>query len=65
MTRIYAARGNRRTVQAPCGRSITQLSGHGTANNLGGYLVTQDAKSYDEGSCNGGCNRYGKQLKNR
>jgi uncharacterized caspase-like protein len=25
------------------------FSGHGTANNLGGYLVTQDAKKYDEG----------------
>jgi len=25
------------------------FAGHGTANNLGGYLVTQDAKKYDEG----------------
>jgi hypothetical protein len=25
------------------------FSGHGTANNLGGYLVTQDARKYDEG----------------
>ncbi len=25
------------------------FSGHGTSNNLGGYLVTQDAKKYDEG----------------
>jgi caspase domain-containing protein len=25
------------------------FSGHGTENNLGGYLVTPDAKSYDEG----------------
>jgi len=25
------------------------FSGHGTINNLGGYLVTQDAKRYDEG----------------
>src|SRR2546423_13181103 len=25
------------------------FSGHGTVNNLGGYLVTQDAKRYDEG----------------
>ena len=25
------------------------FAGHGTANNLGGYLVTQDAKRYDEG----------------
>lgn len=25
------------------------FAGHGTANNLGGYLVTQDTKRYDEG----------------
>lgn len=25
------------------------FAGHGTANNLGGYLVTQDAQNYDEG----------------
>jgi hypothetical protein len=25
------------------------FSGHGTVNNLGGYLVTQDASRYDEG----------------
>lgn len=25
------------------------FSGHGTANNLGGYLVTQDSRKYDEG----------------
>jgi len=25
------------------------FSGHGTSNNLGGYIVTQDAKKYDEG----------------
>ena len=25
------------------------FAGHGTANNLGGYLVTQDAQKYDEG----------------
>jgi hypothetical protein len=25
------------------------FAGHGTANNLGGYLVTQDAEKYDEG----------------
>ena len=27
------------------------FAGHGTANNLGGYLITQDAKKYDEGLC--------------
>ncbi|MCZ7625085.1 MAG: peptidase C14 [Candidatus Methylomirabilota bacterium] len=29
--------------------AVLHFSGHGTENNLGGYLVTQDAKSYDEG----------------
>jgi len=29
--------------------ALLHFSGHGTANNLGGYLVTQDAKKYDEG----------------
>jgi hypothetical protein len=29
--------------------ALFHFSGHGTANNLDGYLVTQDAKQYDEG----------------
>ena len=29
--------------------ALLYFSGHGTANNLGGYLVTQDAKKFDEG----------------
>ncbi|CAG0983604.1 hypothetical protein PHYC_01901 [Phycisphaerales bacterium] len=29
--------------------ALLHFSGHGTENNLGGYLVTQDAKAYDEG----------------
>lgn len=29
--------------------ALLHFSGHGTENNLGGFLVTQDAKSYDEG----------------
>jgi hypothetical protein len=29
--------------------ALLHFSGHGTENNLGGYLVTQDAKNYDEG----------------
>jgi len=29
--------------------ALLHFSGHGTVNNLGGYLVTQDAKTYDEG----------------
>ncbi|HWY30193.1 MAG TPA: caspase family protein [Candidatus Acidoferrum sp.] len=29
--------------------ALLYFSGHGTVNNLGGYLVTEDAKKYDEG----------------
>src|ERR1700720_4559421 len=29
--------------------ALLYFSGHGTENNLGGYLVTPDAKQYDEG----------------
>jgi hypothetical protein len=29
--------------------ALLHFSGHGTENNLGGYLVTQDAERYDEG----------------
>lgn len=29
--------------------ALLHFSGHGTENNLGGYMVTQDAKTYDEG----------------
>lgn len=29
--------------------ALFYFSGHGTANNLGGYLVTQDASCFDEG----------------
>jgi hypothetical protein len=29
--------------------ALLHFSGHGTENNLGGYLVTQDAKKYDQG----------------
>ncbi|MGE3756919.1 MAG: caspase domain-containing protein [Pseudobdellovibrionaceae bacterium] len=29
--------------------ALLYFSGHGTSNNLGGYIVTQDARKYDEG----------------
>ena len=29
--------------------AFLHFSGHGTVNNFGGYLVTQDATTYDEG----------------
>lgn len=33
----------------PADVALFHFSGHGTVNNLDGYLVTQDAKAYDEG----------------
>lgn len=36
-------------LKNPADMALFSFSGHGSENNLGGYLVTQDAKSYDEG----------------
>jgi hypothetical protein len=36
-------------LRDPADVALFSFSGHGTENNLGGYLVTQDAKRYDEG----------------
>lgn len=36
-------------LKKPADVALFYYSGHGTENNLGGYLVTQDAKAYDEG----------------
>src|SRR6266478_3440296 len=33
----------------PADVALLHFSGHGTINNLDGYLVTQDAKKYDDG----------------
>jgi hypothetical protein len=33
----------------PADAALFYFAGHGTVNNLGGYLVTPDAKRYDEG----------------
>lgn len=33
----------------PAAFALFHFSGHGTINNLGGYLVTQDSQEYDEG----------------
>lgn len=38
-----------RLLKDPAEVALFYFSGHGTENNLGGYLVTQDAKIYDEG----------------
>jgi uncharacterized caspase-like protein len=36
-------------LKQPADVALLYFSGHGTENNLGGFLVTQDAKQYDEG----------------
>ena len=38
-----------RLFKDPADVALLHFSGHGTVNNLDGYLVTQDAKKYDEG----------------
>ncbi len=38
-----------RLFQDPADVALFHFSGHGTVNNLDGYLVTQDANQYDEG----------------
>lgn len=60
--RLVAARGRKGIVtratlrdkieqlfKDPAEVALFHFSGHGTVNNLDGYLVTQDAKKYDEG----------------
>lgn len=59
---LVAATGTKTTVTRPTLKqavddlfnrkadiALFYFAGHGTANNLGGYLVTQDASRYDEG----------------
>jgi uncharacterized caspase-like protein len=38
-----------RLFKDPADVALLYFAGHGTVNNLDGYLVTQDAKKYDEG----------------
>ena len=38
-----------RLFKDPADVALLHFSGHGTINNLDGYLVTQDAKRYDDG----------------
>ena len=38
-----------RLFKDPADVALFHFSGHGTINNLDGYLVTQDARTYDEG----------------
>lgn len=49
VTRATLRRAIEELFAAPAEVALLYFSGHGTENNLGGYLVTTDAKSYDEG----------------
>ena len=43
--------------------ALLHFSGHGTVNNLDGYLVTQDAKKYDEGVAMGEVLKWANESK--
>ncbi len=45
--------------------ALLYFAGHGTANNLGGFLVTQDACSYDDGVAMTDILTYANQSKNK
>ena len=49
VTRVTLREHLDRLFKDPTDVALFHFSGHGTANNLDGYLVTQDAKKYDEG----------------
>ncbi len=49
VTRSILREQVQRVLKDPADVALFHFSGHGTINNLDGYLVTQDAKQYDEG----------------
>jgi uncharacterized caspase-like protein len=49
----------------PADVALFHFSGHGTVNNLDGYLVTQDAKKYDEGVAMGEVLKFANDSKAR
>jgi Caspase domain len=49
VTRITLRRALEQLLRDKADVALLHFSGHGTENNLGGFLVTQDAKSYDDG----------------
>lgn len=49
VTRTILSDHLQRLFKDPADVALFHFSGHGTINNLDGYLVTQDAKKYDEG----------------
>jgi len=49
VTRAILREHLQRLFKDPADVALFHFSGHGTTNNLDGYLVTQDASKYDEG----------------
>ena len=49
VTRSVLREALERLFRDPAEIALFHFSGHGTVNNLDGFLVTQDAKKYDEG----------------
>jgi hypothetical protein len=49
ITRPILRENLERLFKDPADVALFHFSGHGTVNNLDGFLVTQDAKKYDEG----------------
>jgi hypothetical protein len=49
ITRAVLREQLERLFKDPADVALFHFSGHGTANNLDGYLVTQDSKKYDDG----------------
>jgi uncharacterized caspase-like protein len=49
VTRPYLRRAIGELFQQPAEVALFYFSGHGSENDLGGYLVTPDATAYDEG----------------
>jgi hypothetical protein len=49
ITRAVLRRNIEQLLKEPADVALFYFSGHGTENNLGGFLVSQDATRYDEG----------------
>jgi len=49
VTRASLRKNVEELFKKPANVALFYFSGHGTENNLGGFLVTQDASKYDEG----------------
>jgi hypothetical protein len=65
VTRTILREHLQRLFKDPADVALFHFSGHGTINNLDGYLVTQDAKKYDEGVAMGDILRLANDSKAR